>query len=310
MKPTEAQTKLIKQVQDTILKAEDASYKGRAQSAGETGAELTAIIYKYFGDEIQARYLLSPAPLATRVRLTAQLLKIGYKMDIRTKADATLAEIILCIYRQTIHDHTQLEETIEHLKIELEELTGTRPTDSEEYNYNTRQEQMKEQGLVISTALFSVLKNGAIRGETTGDISIVIEETYKRRSQAAYKRTLYTSDTYYQNTALCPGITPKTAPNPTATPTTGNGTATTQNAENGAKTGGNGADGANNATTDKTGRSYMYVTARDKFVCEACDALDGNVYKYEDAIRGINFPPLHPNCRCVAIEVKEGDANG
>ena len=35
--------------------------------------------------------------------------------------------------------------------------------------------------------------------------------------------------------------------------------------------------------------------------CANCNALDGRTYKFKERIVGVNFPPLHPNCRCTVI---------
>lgn len=43
---------------------------------------------------------------------------------------------------------------------------------------------------------------------------------------------------------------------------------------------------------------YRYCTAGDNRVCSDCKALDGNVYGIAEARDGINYPPMHPWCRC------------
>ena len=43
---------------------------------------------------------------------------------------------------------------------------------------------------------------------------------------------------------------------------------------------------------------YRYCTAGDNRVCSDCKALDGNVYDISEASEGINYPPMHPWCRC------------
>lgn len=47
--------------------------------------------------------------------------------------------------------------------------------------------------------------------------------------------------------------------------------------------------------------SYIYTTMRDSRVCPVCIALDGIEFKYADKKLGINYPPMHPWCRCIAI---------
>lgn len=43
---------------------------------------------------------------------------------------------------------------------------------------------------------------------------------------------------------------------------------------------------------------YRYCTAGDERVCSDCKALEGNVYDIAEARDGINYPPMHPWCRC------------
>lgn len=43
---------------------------------------------------------------------------------------------------------------------------------------------------------------------------------------------------------------------------------------------------------------YRYCTAGDNRVCSDCKALDGDVYDLSEARDGINYPPMHPWCRC------------
>lgn len=43
---------------------------------------------------------------------------------------------------------------------------------------------------------------------------------------------------------------------------------------------------------------YRYCTAGDNRVCSECKALEGNVYDISEARDGINYPPMHPWCRC------------
>jgi SPP1 gp7 family putative phage head morphogenesis protein len=44
--------------------------------------------------------------------------------------------------------------------------------------------------------------------------------------------------------------------------------------------------------------SYKISTARDNRVCKICKALEGQVLPFEFRMPGVNFPPLHPWCRC------------
>lgn len=42
---------------------------------------------------------------------------------------------------------------------------------------------------------------------------------------------------------------------------------------------------------------YVYVAVLDNRTSEICQEQDGKVYKYSEKEIGVNFPPLHPNCR-------------
>ena len=41
--------------------------------------------------------------------------------------------------------------------------------------------------------------------------------------------------------------------------------------------------------------------------CDVCGGLDGQLFKLSDKQPGVNFPPLHPNCRCTTIAVDPDD---
>lgn len=51
------------------------------------------------------------------------------------------------------------------------------------------------------------------------------------------------------------------------------------------------------ATVDAGFERYEYYAVMDSRTSEICQDHDGQVFYYEDAIVGENFPPLHPNCR-------------
>lgn len=50
---------------------------------------------------------------------------------------------------------------------------------------------------------------------------------------------------------------------------------------------------------------YIYSTVGDSRVCEVCQGLDGMRFALRDRQPGINFPPMHPGCRC-SFEIAEG----
>lgn len=43
---------------------------------------------------------------------------------------------------------------------------------------------------------------------------------------------------------------------------------------------------------------YTYVCTEEDDTCEACSALDGQMFDVDKAVEGVNLPPMHPNCRC------------
>lgn len=54
---------------------------------------------------------------------------------------------------------------------------------------------------------------------------------------------------------------------------------------------------------------YQISTVGDNKVCEICRALQDKVFDFKDRQVGVNFPPLHPWCRCsFTIYVEDRDA--
>ena len=47
---------------------------------------------------------------------------------------------------------------------------------------------------------------------------------------------------------------------------------------------------------------YKFVAVLDALTSEVCRERDGMIFDVDDAKIGLNFPPLHPNCRSVAVE--------
>lgn len=43
---------------------------------------------------------------------------------------------------------------------------------------------------------------------------------------------------------------------------------------------------------------YKYLATLDDRTCETCQPLDGKVFKLSEAREGVNYPTMHPNCRC------------
>lgn len=48
-------------------------------------------------------------------------------------------------------------------------------------------------------------------------------------------------------------------------------------------------------------KRYVYIATFDERTCKVCGALDHQVFELEDAKPGINYPPMHPNCRCTTV---------
>lgn len=45
---------------------------------------------------------------------------------------------------------------------------------------------------------------------------------------------------------------------------------------------------------------YEIVAALDRTTCDTCGSLDGKHFPRDKAVEGVNYPPIHCNCRCVA----------
>ena len=53
---------------------------------------------------------------------------------------------------------------------------------------------------------------------------------------------------------------------------------------------------------------YEYSPILDSKTCEICRALNGKVFEISERQPGVNFPPMHPWCRCTWIPYI-GDVN-
>lgn len=47
---------------------------------------------------------------------------------------------------------------------------------------------------------------------------------------------------------------------------------------------------------------YVYHAMMDDSTCEVCRDLNGRVFRKDEAVTGVNLPPMHPNCRCYIDE--------
>lgn len=43
---------------------------------------------------------------------------------------------------------------------------------------------------------------------------------------------------------------------------------------------------------------YMFLASLDERTCPICGGLDGKVFKMNERQEGVNYPVIHPNCRC------------
>lgn len=48
-------------------------------------------------------------------------------------------------------------------------------------------------------------------------------------------------------------------------------------------------------------KRYQFVATFDERTCPVCGQLDGKTFNIEDAEPGVNYPPMHPNCRCTTV---------
>lgn len=54
---------------------------------------------------------------------------------------------------------------------------------------------------------------------------------------------------------------------------------------------------------------YTVEAVHDGHTCEECHGVEGKTFRFDDAEPGVNFPPLHPYCRCqIAPAVEDWDA--
>lgn len=50
---------------------------------------------------------------------------------------------------------------------------------------------------------------------------------------------------------------------------------------------------------------YKYLSTLESRTCDICGHLDGKVFDVEDAKDGLNYPLIHPYCRCTTIPYRE-----
>ena len=57
-------------------------------------------------------------------------------------------------------------------------------------------------------------------------------------------------------------------------------------------------------------KKYRFVAIHDDRTCGRCLKKDGKSFAFKDRKVGLNFPPLHPHCRCTIIADMEPDDDG
>lgn len=48
-------------------------------------------------------------------------------------------------------------------------------------------------------------------------------------------------------------------------------------------------------------KQYEFIVSEDERTCEICGSLDGEVFDINEKMEGINYPVMHPNCRCSTV---------
>jgi SPP1 gp7 family putative phage head morphogenesis protein len=48
---------------------------------------------------------------------------------------------------------------------------------------------------------------------------------------------------------------------------------------------------------------YEILSAHDERTCPICSKMNGKHFKLSEAEAGVNYPPLHSNCRCAVLGV-------
>lgn len=56
---------------------------------------------------------------------------------------------------------------------------------------------------------------------------------------------------------------------------------------------------------------YEFITIGENGdnICDTCDDLNGEVFKFSEAAIGVNFPPMHPFCRCKITTPRRTEAD-
>ena len=52
-------------------------------------------------------------------------------------------------------------------------------------------------------------------------------------------------------------------------------------------------------------KKYRYLATLEVHTCPICGELDGKVFLVRDAEKGVNYPTMHPHCRCTTVPALE-----
>ena len=52
-------------------------------------------------------------------------------------------------------------------------------------------------------------------------------------------------------------------------------------------------------------KKYRYLATLEVHTCPICGELDGKVFLVKDAEKGVNYPTMHPHCRCTTVPALE-----
>lgn len=52
-------------------------------------------------------------------------------------------------------------------------------------------------------------------------------------------------------------------------------------------------------------KKYRYLATLEVHTCPICGELDGKVFPVKDAEKGVNYPTMHPHCRCTTVPAFE-----
>lgn len=61
------------------------------------------------------------------------------------------------------------------------------------------------------------------------------------------------------------------------------------------------------AYTELGVKQYEFMATLEARTCEICGSLDGKRFETSKTKVGINYPPIHPNCRCTTVEYDPDD---